>query len=58
MQKHQFGPPKVLASRKMRQVGGITSAERGPTFTMMSAVDAVGNNIPPMIIFPELVSNN
>lgn len=47
-------PPKVLAEKGEKQVGQITSAERGTLVTMCGAVNALGNSIPPMLIFPRV----
>lgn len=43
---------KVLASKGCRQVGAISSAERGVNTTIMMCVSAAGNYMPPMFIFP------
>ncbi|KAJ4430901.1 hypothetical protein ANN_19493, partial [Periplaneta americana] len=45
-------PTKVLAIRGSKQVGSLTSGERGSLVTMMFAVNACGNSIPPLFIFP------
>lgn len=47
-------PPKVIADKTVKQVGQITSAERGIMCTMVGAVNAQGNFMPPMIIFPRV----
>lgn len=47
-------PPKVIASRKLKQVGGITSTERGFNTTMLACVNAIGNSIPPVFVFPRV----
>lgn len=47
-------PPKVLADKKARQVGQVTSAERGVLCTMVGCVSASGAAIPPMLIFPRV----
>ncbi|KAB0795832.1 hypothetical protein PPYR_09893, partial [Photinus pyralis] len=47
-------PSKVIAKKGTKQVGSITSQERGTLVTMCLAVNAVGNTIPPMFIFPRL----
>ena len=33
-------------------MGGMTSAERGTNVTMVYGVNAIGNSIPPMFLFP------
>ncbi|CAF4872085.1 unnamed protein product [Pieris macdunnoughi] len=45
-------PDKVVARRGIRQVGAVTSAERGTLVTVACAVNALGNAIPPFFIFP------
>lgn len=47
-------PPKILAERGSKQVGGMTSGERGQNVTMIAAINAIGNSIPPMFIFPRV----
>lgn len=47
-------PPKILAKRGAKQVGAMTSAERGTNVTMIAAVNAGGGFIPPMLIFPRV----
>lgn len=43
---------KVLAQKGRRQVGSITSAERGQLSTAVICMSAGGNYVPPMLIFP------
>ena len=45
-------PKKVVVEKGTKQVGKITSAERGALVTVACAVSASGNRIPPMFIFP------
>ncbi|KAJ8981529.1 hypothetical protein NQ317_006690 [Molorchus minor] len=45
-------PNKVLATKGVKQVGQIISQERGTLVTMCLAVNAMGNSVPPMFIFP------
>ena len=47
-------PPKVIAPKGKKQVGGMTSAERGTTVTMIAAVSASGNSVPPLFVFPRV----
>ena len=47
-------PLKVIAERKARQVGQVTSAERGVLTTVICAVSAAGGTIPPLMIFPRV----
>jgi len=44
-------PGKILAKRGTKQVGKITSGEKGVTTTVICAVSACGNYLPPMLIF-------
>ena len=44
-------PGKVLARKGQKQVGRITSAERGGNITVICAVNAAGTYVPPMLIF-------
>lgn len=44
--------PKVLAEKGQRRIGAVTSGERGSNITVMCAMSAAGNFIPPMTIFP------
>lgn len=44
-------PGKVLAQRGQKQVGKITSGERGETMTVICAVGASGTYVPPMLIY-------
>lgn len=43
---------KVLATKGQKRVGSLTSWERGRTITVICCMSAVGNFIPPMIIYP------
>ncbi|XP_046689171.1 MFS-type transporter clz9-like [Homalodisca vitripennis] len=45
---------KVLALRGRRQVGSLTSAERGVLCSLVMCMSAGGSYIPPYIIFPRL----
>lgn len=47
-------PPKVLASKGAKQVSQVTSGERGQLVTLCSAINAVGNQVPPFLIFPRV----
>lgn len=47
-------PKKVLAQRGSKQVGAVTSAERGTLVTIAAAANAIGNFIPCMFIFPRM----
>lgn len=45
-------PKKVLASKTSRQLNKVTSAERGTLVTTCCIVSAIGNALPPAMIFP------
>ena len=47
-------PHKTVAKRGKQYVGALTSAERGGNNTVVCCISAVGNNIPPFIIFPRV----
>lgn len=47
-------PRKIVAEKGTKQVGAIVSAERGTLVTVELAVNALGNTIPPMFVFPRL----
>lgn len=47
-------PSKVIARKGFKQVGAITSAERGTLVTLAAAVSAVGNSVPPFFVFPRV----
>lgn len=45
---------KVIAVKGEKQVGSITSGERGSNITMIGCINALGNSVPPMFIFPRV----
>ena len=45
-------PGPVVATKGVRQVGKMTSGERGATVTVICGMNAAGNYTPPMFIFP------
>lgn len=45
-------PSKIVSTKGTKQVGAVTSAERGTLITLCVAVNALGNTIPPMFLFP------
>jgi len=47
---------KIVACRGRRQVGALTSAERGQTVTVERCMCADGSFMPPMLIFPRVRS--
>ena len=48
------GTSKILSEKGIKQVGQITSAERGVLITMCCCVSAVGATLPPAYIFPRV----
>lgn len=50
--------PKVIGRKGKRQIASITSAERGSLVTMIAAMSAGGQHIPPMLIFPRKNRND
>ena len=47
-------PRQILTPTGTKQVGQITSAERGVTVTMCCCISAEGNSLPPAYIFPRV----
>lgn len=47
-------PPKILAPLGAKQVGSMTSTEKGTTVTTIAAINAAGGFIQPMLIFPRV----
>ncbi|GBN30356.1 hypothetical protein AVEN_120850-1 [Araneus ventricosus] len=45
-------PPKVIAGKNIKQVGQMMLEERGKLVTIISAVNAIGNTVPPLFVFP------
>jgi hypothetical protein len=45
-------PNRVIARKGAKQVSAMTSAERGTLVTLALAVNAIGNYLPPMFVFP------
>lgn len=35
-----------------KAAGGMTSGERGVKVTIIAAINAIGNNVPPVFVFP------
>ena len=44
-------PGRIVAKIRDKQVGRITSGERGETVTIICAMNGAGNYVPPMMIF-------
>lgn len=51
-------PDKIIASKGCKQVGAATSGERGSLVTLVYAVSACGNSVPPLLIFPRKYFND
>jgi predicted RNA binding protein with dsRBD fold (UPF0201 family) len=51
-------PMKVLAPKGSKQVGNITSAERGTNVSVIECVNALANSVPPCMIFPRVHFKN
>jgi hypothetical protein len=47
-------PPKILALKGIKQLGSVTSGERGQNVTLIAAIHAVGSHLPQMLIFPRV----
>jgi hypothetical protein len=45
-------PSKIIAEKGKKQVGRATSGEKGETVTVCATINAIGNSIPPFLIFP------
>ncbi|KAJ8956452.1 hypothetical protein NQ318_010766 [Aromia moschata] len=50
-------PNKIIARKGVKQVGAITSQERGTLVRVCVAINALGNSVPPMFIFPLQIYN-
>lgn len=47
-------PPKIIGERGSKQVGQVTSAERGTLVTTLFFINAAGGFLPPVFIFPRV----
>lgn len=47
-------PIKVIACRGMKQVGSMTSQERGRLVTICCTINALGNAVPPFMVYPRV----
>lgn len=50
-------PSKILAPKGQKQVGSVISWERGKNVTVVCAVSALGQFVPPMFIYPRARMN-
>lgn len=51
-------PPNVLSAKGQKQVGQVTSGERGVLITACCIINAVGNSVPPFLVFPRVHFKN
>lgn len=49
--------PRIIARKGKRQIGDMTSAERGSLITVIACMSAGGSFVPPYFIFPRKNSN-
>ena len=47
-------PSKILVKKGVKQIGEISSAERAVLVTMCCCINAIGNALPPVYIFPRV----
>ena len=47
-------PDRIIGKRETKQIGAITSSERGTLITVGGTISASGNSIPPHFIFPRV----
>ena len=47
-------PDRIIGRRGTKQIGTITSAERGTLITVVGTISASGNSIPPHFISPRI----
>jgi hypothetical protein len=47
-------PQKIVATKGKKNVGTLTSAERGKTVTVVCCMSGAGTFVPPMFIFPRM----
>jgi hypothetical protein len=47
-------PPKIEAPKGIKQLCSMTSGERRQNVTLIAAINAVGNHLPQMLIFPRV----
>ena len=50
-------PGKIVATHGIRHVAKVTSGEKDKTVTVACCMNAIGNYIPPLIIFPRKILN-
>ena len=47
-------PDRIIGRRRTKQIGAITSTERGTFITVVGIISASGNSIPPYFIFSRI----
>lgn len=47
-------PPNVVRPKGLKQVGQVTSGERGVLVTACCFINAIGNSVPPFLVFPRV----
>ena len=47
-------PGKIFGEKGTKQIGRISSGERGATVTMCCCVNSIGNALPPVYVFPRV----
>lgn len=50
--------PEIIGLRGKRQIGSLTSAERGLLITIVVSMNAAGTFVPPLVIFPRKNMNS
>lgn len=51
-------PGRIISQKGVKQIGKITSAERGDLVTAICCMNAAGNYIPPMLLYPRKLMND
>lgn len=47
-------PSKIISRKGQKQVAKATSGERGQTVTVLCTISAIGNSVPPLLVFPRV----
>lgn len=47
-------PPNIIGQKGLKQIGQVTSGERGVLVTACCFINAMGNSVPPYLIFPRV----
>ena len=51
-------PSKIICANGIKQVGSVTSVERGTNVTVIVAVSAIGSHVRPVLILPTVLLKN